>query len=321
MSPSLIPPTPTGSDGLPEDSTMTIIDHRSRPDTLDPDPPVPADLEGHLRAPEPEARVAALRALVRTARDGHVPGGTGDALAWALADQDAAVRRIAAAALRELPELYLGDDGVRALRLAAAHGRDPDVRSTAADLLDTLVRGASELYAQGLQDDETHVRVQAVLGLVALGAAGGVAEAADDPAREVRAAVAEGLARLATPAGTAVLDHLLADHDPVVRMAALDAAAELGVPERLAARVAAAVTHPGWQVRRRAALALGAAAPETAIPPLVHALRDRIVDVRRAAVQSLEQWAADHPRALTALTEALADPDPGVRTQARWSLA
>ncbi|MFC9977161.1 HEAT repeat domain-containing protein [Spirillospora sp. NPDC127200] len=278
------------------------------------------DIESRLRDPDPRAREAAVTALARLAGSGHASGAAGDTLAWALADEDRQVRAAAAAALRDLPELYLGDDGVRALLLAAAGGRDGQVRDTAAEVLAVLVRGAVELYAHGLQDDEPYVRVQAVLGLTALRAAAEVAEAADDPSRDVRVAVAEGLARLAGPAGPAALDHLLADHDPVVRMAALDAAAELGVPEPLAGRVITATAHSSWQVRRRAALALGAADPEIAVRPLVRALRDRIVDVRRAAVQSLERWAADRPEVLAALTEALADPDPGVRTQARWAV-
>lgn len=279
-----------------------------------------ADVEEYLRHPEPEVRRAALNVLLKA-----LPRGTGDTLAWALADDDEHVRRVAAAALHELPEVYIGDDGIKALLLAAARGRDVHVRETATDLLATLTEGAQELYAQGLHDDEPHLRTQAVLGLIALQAIAEVAEAADDPAREVRVAVAEGLARLGRPAGLPALEQLLADHDPVVRLAALDAAAELGLPEPLSGRVVTAVSGPGahasWQVRRRAALALAAADPEIAVRPLVLALRDRIVDVRRAAVQSLEQWAGELPDVVTALTEALTDPDPGVRTQIRWALA
>ncbi|MFD0691229.1 HEAT repeat domain-containing protein [Actinomadura fibrosa] len=279
------------------------------------------DVQEYLRDTAPEVRAAVLKVLTRAAREGSAPRDTGDTLAWALADDHEDVRRLAADALRTLPELYLGDEGVEALQLAAARGRDAFVRATAADLLEILTRGAAELYAQGLQEDEPQVRIQAVLGLVALRAVTEVAEAADDPSREVRVAVAEGLGRLARPAGLSALEHLLTDHDPVVRMAALDTAAELGVPAPLEGRVVTATAHASWQVRRRAVLALGAAHPDVAVRPLVNALRDRTVDVRRAAVQALERWAADRPEVVTALTEALTDPDPGVRTQVRWALA
>ncbi|MBW8486057.1 HEAT repeat domain-containing protein [Actinomadura parmotrematis] len=274
-----------------------------------------------LHDPDPAARAAAVRALADDVRTGLAARGAGDALAWALADADPAVRGAAIAALRDLPDVYLGDDGVRALLLASTAGRDETVRTAAAGLLTGLAADAAELYEQGLQDGEPYVRVQAVLALVALNAFGGVAEAADDTSREVRVAVAEGLARLARPAGLPVLEHLLADHDPVVRMAALDAAASLGVPPELEGRVVTATAHASWQVRRRAVIALAEADPEVAVRPLIRALRDRIVDVRRSAVQSLEQWATDRAEVVTALTETLADPDPGVRTQVRWALA
>ncbi|MEV5575998.1 HEAT repeat domain-containing protein [Spirillospora sp. NPDC052269] len=295
------------------------------------DRPTFADLDPYLRDPEPAVREAAVHVLGRLLHTGDGSRGAADTLAWTLADPDVRVREAAARALDDLPEAVVGTDGVEALLLAAAPGRDVRVRSTATALLDALVRAATELYAQGLQEDEPHLRVQAVLGLVTLRAAAEVAEAADDPAREVRVAVAGGLARLAgdpapldpvlpEPAPSA-LDHLLGDHDPVVRMAAIDAVGELGAPEPLVGRVVTATAHASWQVRRRAALTLAFADPDVAVQPLLRALRDRIVDVRRAAVQSLEQWAPTHPEVLTALTEALSDSDPGVRTQARWALS
>jgi HEAT repeat protein len=92
------------------------------------------------------------------------------------------------------------------------------------------------------------------------------------------------------------------------------------MPDPLPGHAVTAIAHASWQVRKRAALALGAATAEVAVEPLIRALRDRIVDVRRAAVEALETWASD-PRVVTALTETLNDPDPGVRTQARWALA
>jgi len=267
-----------------------------------------------LRDPDPEIRRAAVAEL-GTRSDG-------DQLAWLLADPDETVRAAAAAALRDLPEIYLGDDGIQALRLAAARGSDPGVRTTAAEMLALLIAGAREQYAEGLIEGEPQLRVQAVLGLVALRAVSDVSEGADDPSRDVRVAVAEGLGRLGAPAeALTALEQLLADHDPVVRMAALDSAAALGLPEPLPGRVITAIAHSSWQVRKRAVLALGSGDPEIAVNPLVHALRDRIVDVRRAAVQSLERWATTHPEVVTALTESLNDPDPGVRTQARWALA
>jgi HEAT repeat protein len=273
-------------------------------------------IDDRLRDPAPDVRLAALIALIRTA-----PPAAGDTLAWALADEDERVRQVAADALGDIAEVYIGADGVRALLLAAAGGRDERVRGTAAGLLALLTKGAGELYAQGLHDGEPQIRLQAISALVTLHAAAEVAEAADDPAREVRVAVAEGLGRLDAPIGLPALEQLVGDHDPVVRIAAIDAVADLGLPGRLTEALAAAVDHSNWQVRKHAVVALGCAEPGDAIDPLTRALRDRVVDVRRAAVGSLEKWATDRPEVVTALTEALADPDPGVRTQVRWALA
>ncbi|MEV5830504.1 HEAT repeat domain-containing protein [Spirillospora sp. NPDC052242] len=277
------------------------------------------DLEEYLRDPEAEVRRAALTRLIASARRRRGPRGTGDVLARALADEHPDVRRLAATALRDLPEVYLGDDGVEALQLAT-RGRDPYVRETAADLLAKLTEGAGELYARGLDDGEVQARVQAVLGLIVLHAVTRMIEAAHDPAREVRVAVADGLARLAHPDGLPAVAHLLDDHDPAVRIAALDAAAELGPSEHLTAKVLSALDDPNWQVRRHAVTALSRTPPDTAVPRLMHALHDPMVGVRRTAIRSLEQWARDHPGARTALTEALNDPDPGTRAQARRSL-
>ncbi|MDX6739095.1 HEAT repeat domain-containing protein [Actinocorallia sp. A-T 12471] len=268
-------------------------------------------LEEYLRDPDPRIRRAAVELLGETAL-----GGAGDALAWALADEDAEVRAAAALALATLRP-PVGEDGIDALRLAAAGGKDPLVRGTAKAHLTLLADAHRALYAQGLADDEPQIRAQAVLALTSLRAADAVREAADDPARDVRVAVADGLARLDSADG---LDQLLDDHDPVVRLAALDAAAALGLPDALVPPALRALRHSSWQVRKRAARVLAGAPAAEAASPLSAALRDPVVDVRREAVQSLEQWASHDPNVLAALTEALTDPDPGVRTQVRWAV-
>lgn len=291
----------------------------SLPRTVTPDHPLPGPatsdlqlLEEYLRDPDPRVRRAAVEVLGETA-----PSGVGDALAWALADEDADVRASAALMLTTLRP-PVGEDGIDALRLGAACGADPLVRGTAKAHLRLLVDAHRDLYARGLADGEPQIRAEAVVALTWLRDADAVREAADDPSRAVRVAVADGLAHLASPDG---LDQLLDDHDPVVRLAALDAAAAIGMPEPLVPRVLCSLSHAGWQVRKRAARALAAAPAARAARPLAAALRDPVVDVRREAVQSLEQWASREPEVLAALTEALADPDPGVRTQVRWALA
>ncbi|GAB3984291.1 hypothetical protein GCM10029978_093510 [Actinoallomurus acanthiterrae] len=82
-----------------------------------------------------------------------------------------------------------------------------------------------------------------------------------------------------------------------------------------------ALTDPSWRIRERAVTALGTLGPRAAVGPLTSVLDDDVVAVRRAAVQALARWAADRHYARSALTTALADPDPGVRAEARWALA
>src|ERR1051325_10791945 len=92
-----------------------------------------------LRDPDPEIRRAAVAELAEQGTRGD-----GDQLAWLLADPDETVREAAATALRDLPEIYLGEDGIQALRLAAARGSDPGVRRTAAEMLALLTASARE---------------------------------------------------------------------------------------------------------------------------------------------------------------------------------
>jgi HEAT repeat protein len=92
----------------------------------------------------------------------------------------------------------------------------------------------------------------------------------------------------------------------------LKAAAELGE---------IALTDPSWRIRERAVVTLAALGPRAAVGPLTSVLDDEVVAVRRAAVHALGRWAPDRHYARSALTTALADPDPGIRAEARWALA
>ncbi|KWX10118.1 hypothetical protein TR74_05550, partial [Carbonactinospora thermoautotrophica] len=78
---------------------------------------------------------------------------------------------------------------------------------------------------------------------------------------------------------------------------------------------------PNWEVRKGAATALGAAAPRLAITPLLAALADFHIDVRKAAVRSLARWVDDHPEVRYGLTHALNDSDADVRAYARLAIS
>ncbi|WP_037883152.1 MULTISPECIES: fumarate reductase/succinate dehydrogenase flavoprotein subunit [unclassified Streptomyces] len=268
-----------------------------------------AALTPYLTDPDPAVRAAAVAALGET-----VPADAGPALAARLADTDRGVRAAAAAALRELVEVLPGGPELGAGLRAALAVPDAAVRSAALEALRALRLGDAELYAAALADADPEVRIHAVRALVSVDAVPQLAEAAADPAREVRVAVAKGLASVHTPA-PAPLDPLLADPDPLVRGAALAALARTGCPDGYARTAVAALADAAWQVRAGAATGLSAAGAEAAVPALAKTLADANADVRKAAVLALLAH-RDTAQARTALATAVSDPDADVRAYA-----
>jgi HEAT repeat protein len=208
------------------------------------------------------------------------------------------------------------------------------VRSAVLDVLTELRTADAGPFAAALSDADHRVRLRAVGGLVATGAVRLVAGAAADRSREVRVAVADGLAALAaelTGPGTGTgpadareaLERLAGDPDILVRAAAFKAAGALGCPpplDTLAARALNRTAEAGeaWQVRVGAAQALAAASPRVAVAPLVAAMSDPHADVRKAAAVALAPMRAV-PVAAAALDAAARDGDADVRAYARAS--
>ncbi|MFJ3722090.1 fumarate reductase/succinate dehydrogenase flavoprotein subunit [Streptomyces sp. NPDC090045] len=307
---SPVPDGPDGPDAVPAPSHGSA----SSPRILEllalaEESPDLAALTPYLADPDPAVRAAAVAALGET-----VPAGAGPALAARLGDAAPLVRAAAAAALRELVEVLPGGPELAAGLRAALGVPDEVVRSAALEALRALRLGDAELYAASLADADPEVRIHAVRALVSVDAVTALATAAADPAREVRVAVAKGLAAVHAPA-PGPLDPLLADPDPLVRGAALGALARAGCPAPYARTAVAALADAAWQVRAGAAAGLSAAAPETAVPALAEALADANADVRKAAVLSLLAH-RDTAEARTALASAVADPDADVRAYA-----
>lgn len=297
-------PDPTGPAGAP-DPRLSLL----RLLALAEESPDLAALRPYLDDADPAVRAAAVTALGETA-----PAGAGPALAAHLADAAPRVRAAAAAALRELVEVLPADPPLAAGLREALGVPDPAVRAAALDVLRALRLGDPALYAASLADADVEVRIQAVRALVSVDAVEELAGAAADPAREVRVAVARGLAAVRAPAPKP-LDPLLDDPDPLVRGAALAALAGTGCPPEYAAAAVAALADAAWQVRAGAATALRAAPPAPAVPALAGALGDANADVRKAAVLSLLAHGAD-PAARAALAGAADDPDADVRVYA-----
>lgn len=273
------------------------------------DEPTIADLAGFLDDPDAGVRRTAVTTLTE-----HTPDGYAEALLDALDDTDAAVRRVAADGVRELVEVLPRPRAAQAFLTSA----DAVVRAVSVYLLAARRVGEAEEYRRALCDADHRVRIEAVRALVSIDDAAGVAAAARDDNREVRIAVANGLAALR--AGQNVVRALLADPDPLVRAAALAAIGEIGCSETDLAAVERALRATAWQVREGAARALSGAAAELAVPRLSDALVDEHLDVRKAAVLSLTRWASSEAAARDALSIALKDDDADVRAYARRAL-
>ncbi|WP_435590674.1 fumarate reductase/succinate dehydrogenase flavoprotein subunit [Nocardia sp. bgisy118] len=270
------------------------------------DSPTVRDLSSYLVDANAGVRGAAISVLTE-----HTPDGFASALANALGDAAASVRRVAAESLRELVEVLPDATGLPE-HLDSA---DPLVRATVIDVLRALRAGSAAQFGAALADPDHRVRIEAVRALVSLDDRAGVAALADDPNREVRIAVANGLAAIGE-GGVEVARTLSADRDPLVRAAALTAFAALGAGPDDGANLSVALRDSAWQVRVGAARGLAGAAPEPAIPVLAEALLDPHLDVRKAAVLSLSTWRTDES-AREALKRAIDDTDADVRAYAR----
>ncbi|MFD9938410.1 fumarate reductase/succinate dehydrogenase flavoprotein subunit [Streptomyces massasporeus] len=287
-------------------------------------------LRPYLADPVATVRREAVAVLTET-----LPPGTGTALAAALRDSAAEVRAAAAASLRELVETLPAEPDLRDGLAAALTEPDPVVRAAALDVLRALRLGDAALFADSLPDSDIAVRIEAVRALVSVDAAGELAGAAlSDPSREVRVAIAKGLATVgaerlagdapaaADPAAGAIeaaLTGLLDDPDALVRAAAYGALGTTGCPAPLSARAVAALSETAWQVRSGAATALSVADPDVAVPALAKVLADPNADVRKAAVLALTRHRGTE-EARAALATATTDSDADVRAYAGRAL-
>jgi succinate dehydrogenase/fumarate reductase flavoprotein subunit/HEAT repeat protein len=267
-----------------------------------------------------DADASVRRAAVSTITE-VVPEGFGPTLVSVLRDDDAEVRRAAADALRELVEVIPPDGDVRTALRSALDVADPAARAAVLDVLRALRLGqAGDFAAAATTDEEPRVRIQAVRGLVSLDDSASVSAVAADPAREVRVAVAHGLGTIGAEAGLLTLQRLVGDDEPLVRAAALEAAAGLGGAAFPLWPVAVeSLQEPAWQVRVGAARGLAGAPDDIARAALLEAFGDEHADVRKAVLLSLTARVAD-PEVATAIELATKDPDADVRGYARRAL-
>jgi succinate dehydrogenase/fumarate reductase flavoprotein subunit/HEAT repeat protein len=272
------------------------------------------ELQPYLTDTDPQVRRTAVSTLTEV-----VPPGAGQALAAGLLDEDAGVRSAAATALRELVEVLSAGPELEAALSRSLDAPDPASRAAVLDVLRELRIGERETFRTAAADRDVRVRLQAIRGLVALDDSEGVATLAGDHRRDVRVAVAHGLGTIGAPAGEPPLLRLAGDAEPLVRAAALEAAAGIGATSGLVALLTREAVAPEWQVRVGAVRGLTSATPDQRVPVAVRALSDTHADVRKAAVIALTDD-VDDAEVADALEVATKDVDADVRGYARRAL-
>ncbi|HVW34276.1 MAG TPA: HEAT repeat domain-containing protein, partial [Acidimicrobiia bacterium] len=269
----------------------------------------------YLADGDPAVRRTAVEVLTEAA-----PSDAGPALARAMGDPEPTVRAAAVEGLRELRELIAADGEFHGAVTAVAGSADPAVRAAVVRLLREHRLGTPADFRAAAGDPDPGVRREAVAGLVSQNDVAAVAGLAGDGEALVRLAVARGLATIGDPAALPTLDRLAGDGDVRVRAAALEGLGVVGCPPDLSGVVLRSLGDSAWEIRKGAVIALGAASEGLAVEPLLGALADGNLDVRKAAVQSLTRWARARPEVRHALEGALDDPDADVRGYARLAL-
>lgn len=295
--PGITIPAPTDDSAAPRIALLLGLDS-----------PAAAELRDYLDDSDPRVRATALSVLTE-----GTPDGFADALIAALGDHDAGVRAAAVSGLRELIEILPPAEQLT----AHAESPDPLVRAAVVDLLRAQRRGSADLFGKAVVDSDHRVRIEGVRALVSLDDWPALTAAAFDENREVRVAVARGLAEVGA-GGADTIRALVDDRDPLVRAAALAALARLGDSSD-AAILTAALKDSAWQVREGGARGWAGLGPHAASEALESALTDPHPDVRKAAVLTLSHW-PDHAAVRTALQVVLADTDADVRAYARRTL-
>jgi HEAT repeat protein len=291
-----------------------------------------------LKDPSPEVRRGAAFALGKCG-SAAVPA----VLARALGDGEGGVRDAAAYGLGELAaenqaaEVW-SEAGSELTRLLA-EDRDPRVRRSAAFALGSCgakAAGTRAALVKALGDRDPMVRQNAAWALGRLGtdgaeeAARGLARALSDGDAVVRRDAAAALGEVGAPAGRsatpALLACLTAEPEATVRVVVLDSLVKLVSPKDtdLTAGLARLLKHQNKEVAHGAALALGKiGGPEAraAVPTLSEALQDPDAGVRELAAAALAGIGEPAEAAVTDLGAALRDPSPAVRRNAALALS
>lgn len=205
---------------------------------------------------------------------------------------------------------------------------DPDVRLAAINALGYLgLRGsepALELIVATMVEAEDEVQRVAAETLADLGPEGlaVLRDGAKDQDLMIRRAAAYGLAAVGEPWVREILEEMQRDDEWLVRNAAVEALAIMGVgDDKEAPPLGLALPQPEtepWLVAWAAERGEGTGVGEAALATLLRALVEGDVFIRHAAIETLRRLA--DLRTIDALRQSLRDPEPSVRQAALVAL-
>jgi HEAT repeat protein len=283
-----------------------------------------------LKGKDPQLRRGAAAALAKTGAAAGVVGDLTDAL------QDAKDSELRAHAARALAKIGpKAQAAIPVLVVMLGNDASDQARASAAAALGLVIdsldvpKDALAALRQALQDSKAGVREEAAvaLGTLKVQPKGVVKDLTQALRQEknpkARAGMAWALGQFAESAASAapVLAGLLKDKEPAPRLAAVEALAAIG--DVALATLADALRSTHEDVRRAALAALAkssAAGAEEAVPALTAALKSEDLQVREGAIVILGKLGSAAKSAVSALGNALEDPDHNLRVKAAEAL-
>ncbi|MFY9131891.1 MAG: HEAT repeat domain-containing protein [Candidatus Methanoculleus thermohydrogenotrophicum] len=268
-----------------------------------------------LRKGKKEMRLAAIDALWEIPDE-----SAGDALLYALEDEDEDVRAKAAAALRKrqvidvwrraLSSQVLEEERAPKKRSARREDKKAFERSGQQEI-DTLIAG--------LKEKSWNTQLGAATRLIMMGrpAVDGLIRALREEDPDIQAAAASILGEMRTTAVAPLID-ALDDENRFVRLVAARNLGKIGNEQAIEALIESLHREPDSEVRATVAEALGYMGGKQVIEPLTLAMQDRDEEVKIAAARSLG-YIGDR-RAVESLIRGLSDVDDRVRHAALEAL-
>lgn len=217
----------------------------------------------------------------------------------ALKQEDAGIRRRAAAALRAVG----AKNAVPHLRTALINEQDPEVKAILAAALEDLSDMSEDVLTEDVEIGENLVQVNKLIDMLQSEDTGQIIDAAQQLGDIGDQIAVEPLVLVFNSPKSSI----------EVKLAVAEALLKLdGAPVEVA--LLAALRHNDWHIRRNGAAILGQLKAEWAVEPLSNALRDAHSTVRRTARAALQRIGT--PEAVDALhrrpsqTQKLDQPKP-----------